>query len=436
VVQQTYIPWGAAKKLFGCRDPEVLIAGPAGTGKSYACLMKLYASAFANDGARFLIVRKVQASLSSSALVTWRKHVIPPAVKCGLLNYYGGSAVEPPQYRFANGSSVMLGGMNNADRVLSTEYDMIYVQEATELALVDWETLVSRLRNGRISYQQIIADSNPSSEHHWIKQRCNEGKTTLFHSKHQDNPLFWDSGKSDWTAKGEAYLSHLRALTGVRRERLYEGRWVSEEGTIFVGFHERVHVIKPFVIPSDWLRYLTIDFGFTNPFVCQWWAIDTEGRAYMYREIYRTKRLVEDHAKQIQEHIDIDGVIPEAVLADHDAEGRATLEKYLRRSIKPARKDVLRGIEAVQSRFCIPEDKKPRLCFFSDSLLERDLRLRNTGKPCSTVEEIAGYVWSARKTESGIDQPTKVNDHGVDCIRYMIAHLDLRKSPSFLSVEV
>ena len=33
-----YGPRGAAAELFGCRDPEVLIEGPAGTGKTRAVL--------------------------------------------------------------------------------------------------------------------------------------------------------------------------------------------------------------------------------------------------------------------------------------------------------------------------------------------------------------------------------------------------------------
>jgi predicted transcriptional regulator len=41
-----------------------------------------------------------------------------------------------------------------------------------------------------------------------------------------------------------------------------------------------------------------VDFGYTNPFVMQWWAEDPDGRLYLYREIYRTRRLVEDHAKR------------------------------------------------------------------------------------------------------------------------------------------
>jgi hypothetical protein len=41
-----------------------------------------------------------------------------------------------------------------------------------------------------------------------------------------------------------------------------------------------------FDIPPGWTMVCSIDFGFNAPFVCQWWAIDTDGSMYLYREIY------------------------------------------------------------------------------------------------------------------------------------------------------
>ena len=41
-------------------------------------------------------------------------------------------------------------------------------------------------------------------------------------------------------------------------------------------------------------RFITIDFGYNNPFVAQWWALSGDGVLYRYREIYVTKRLVMD----------------------------------------------------------------------------------------------------------------------------------------------
>ena len=51
-----YMPLGAARQLMLCRDPEVLLSGPAGTGKSRASLEKLHLAAMRYPGMRGLIV--------------------------------------------------------------------------------------------------------------------------------------------------------------------------------------------------------------------------------------------------------------------------------------------------------------------------------------------------------------------------------------------
>ena len=67
-------------------------------------------------------------------------------------------------------------------------------QEATELEEDDWAMLLRGLRNGVLSYQQLIADCNPGPPDHWLKQRCNAGECELVESRHEDNPLLWQGG--------------------------------------------------------------------------------------------------------------------------------------------------------------------------------------------------------------------------------------------------
>src|ERR1700755_1939014 len=100
-----YAPRGGCKEVFEARDEEVLVSGPAGTGKSRACLEKIFMVCMLTPNTRALILRKTLASLGSSALQTWRRYVIAEALATGQVVYYGGSAEEPPQYRFKNGSA-------------------------------------------------------------------------------------------------------------------------------------------------------------------------------------------------------------------------------------------------------------------------------------------------------------------------------------------
>jgi len=339
---------GAAKAAFdgpNARDPEVLLSGPAGTGKSFAALTKLHMMALINPGMRGLIVRKTATSLTSTALVTFREQVAQEAIATGIVTWFGGSAQEAASYRYSNGSIIAVGGMDKATRIMSSEYDVAYVQEAIELTENDWEAITTRLRNGRISFQQIIADTNPDVPTHWLKQRGNAGRTTFLESRHEDNPMMYNDDGTP-TERGVNYLAKLDALTGPRLQRLRYGAWVAAEGQIFEGYDAAVHLIDPFDIPREWPRYWSIDFGYTNPFVCSRYAEDPDGRLYLYAEIYQTKTLVEDHASILK------GILkreprPHAIICDHDAEDRATLTRHLGISTRAARKGVSDGLQAV-----------------------------------------------------------------------------------------
>ena len=122
-LEHRYRPVGSARELFACRGPEVLLSGPAGTGKSRACLEKLHMMAMLNPGMRGLIVRKSATSLTSTALVTFREHVAAEAIASGEMRWYGGSQQEAASYRYGNGSVVVVGGMDKATRIMSSEYD-------------------------------------------------------------------------------------------------------------------------------------------------------------------------------------------------------------------------------------------------------------------------------------------------------------------------
>lgn len=430
--EHTYKPVGAAVKLFECREPEILLSGPAGTGKSRACLEKLHMMALLNPGMRGLIVRKTLASLGSTALVTWRKYVVAESLATGDVQFYGGSPQEAPQYRYSNGSSIAVGGMDRSSRIMSSEYDVVYVQEATELMLDDWEAITTRLRNWRISFQQVIADCNPDVPTHWLKVRADEGRTLMLESRHEDNPLlFGEDGKC--TPEGVAYINKLDNLTGVRFDRLRKGLWSAAEGLIYEEYDPRIHLVDRFDIPDDWVRWWSVDFGFINPFVLQWWAEDPDGRLYLYREIYTTKRTVDQHAKIALEQVTKDGKWiepkPRAIFCDHDAEGRAVLSRELGLSTVAANKKVIDGIQAVERRFRPVENGKPRIGLMRDSLVETDKELADAKKPTSTHQEIVGYIWDKGAGDKLKETPKKENDHGMDAMRYVVAGRDLGARP-------
>jgi PBSX family phage terminase large subunit len=332
-------------------------------------------------------------------------------------------------YPYPNGSLIVVGGMDKSTRLLSTEYDLIFVQEAIELTESDWETLSTRLRHGQMPYQQLVADTNPDAPSHWIYQRSLLGELRMVSGSHEDNPLLYDPEQAVWTEIGQQYLSMLDKLTGPRYDRMRWGRWVQAEGAVYRDWNPAVHCVDHFPIPSDWRRFRVVDFGYTNPFVCLWIAQDHDGRVYVYRQLYHTERLVADHAKQINALSRLPNGQPErieATICDHDAEDRATLERAGIRT-KPATKDVRMGIQAVQERLRLAGDKKPRLVVLRDSLVERDHRLADVKRPCDLIEEFPGYVWGQpRGGDNPKEVPIKVDDHALDALRYGVMYVDQR----------
>lgn len=413
----TYYPRGAAREIFHRHEPEVVLSGPAGTGKTRACLEKLHLAMCRHPGARGLIVRKRHTDLTATALMTFHERVLH---LLDGVTFYGGSAREPAQFRYPNGSRVLVGGLDKATKIMSGEYDMVFVNEATELAENDWEALTTRLRHWVMPYQQLLGDCNPDAPGHWLKQRADAGKLIMLESRHEDNPELFDEN-GVLTEKGALYMAKLDALTGVRYQRLRKGIWAAAEGLVYDGWDPAVHLVDPVEVSVDWPRYLAVDFGYTNPFVCQWWAEDPDGRLYRYREIYQTKRLVEDHAKEIRRYLEREPR-PRAIICDHDAEDRATLERHLGMRTVGANKAVSPGIQAVASRLKLAGDGKPRLFLLRGALIARDPDLVDAKLPTCTEEEIDGYVWADRRTK---EEPVKENDHGCDALRYLVAHRDM-----------
>jgi PBSX family phage terminase large subunit len=433
---------GAALELFKCRDNECLLSGAAGTGKSVGALLKIHLACLAVPGIRTLVVRKTHASLTASTLVTFREKVAAEGLESGLLRFYGGSAQEPASFQYDNGSVIVVGGLDKASRLLSTEYDMCFIDEAIEVTEEDIDIIVTRLRNGKLPYQQLIMATNPGPPTHHLKRRADVGRCRIMYSIHEDNPRMYANGA--WTEYGQDYLKRLDSLTGARYQRMRWGKWVASEGAIYEAWNESIHVIEPFWPPKDWTRWWAVDFGFVHPFVLQWWAEDPDGRLYLYREIFHSKRLVEDHARDALKQVRKGRAWskkgfsddqwreprPRAIIADHDAEDRATLERHLGMSTIPARKSVSDGIQAVEARLRPADDGKPRLFIMRGCTIERDQELDDAKRPCSTAEEVPGYVWlppSAGRPAK--EEPLKENDDGCDAMRYIVAERDFGVRP-------
>lgn len=419
---------GNLRKFFnGMKNPEIVLDGPAGTGKTRVLLERQHLINFKYPGARGFMGRKYRSSMNETCMHVMKHEVLQQDAD--------GSCAEGVKWRerdqkwiYPNGSEIIVGGMDDAQKLMSSMYDWIYFNEAIEIKLAEWETAKSRLRNFKVPYQQMLGDTNPGPPSHWIKKRSEDGKLALLPTFHKDNPVYWDAVKKEWTEKGRQYVEENlnQGLTGLRHKRLYSGLWVAAEGQVYDMWDPSIHVVERFKPPVTWPRYWVFDFGFIDPFVWQEWVEDPDsGDLYLYRELYHTHLLVEDAAaiiKQVR-----DGLPPMALICDHDAEDRATLEKHLGMLTLPAFKSISPGINAVQIRLNPSKlHNKPRMYIMGDANIKHDPFLVERHKPTCTEEEFESYVWDTGKItqDKYKDAPVDKDNHGMDCVRYATAFVD------------
>jgi hypothetical protein len=410
-----YHPRGAVKTLWQSRDFETIVSGPAETGKTWGCLQYADALLWKYPGAQGVMSRKTYAALVGSAVATYKRIIGADSP----VKPYGGE--KPEWFDYPNGSRLWVAGLDNPGKALSTERDFVYVNQAEELALEDWETLTTRCtgRGAVMPYTRMFGDCNPGPPTHWIKQRTS---LRLLESRHEDNPALYDEDLH-LTPQGERSIAILDALTGVRYSRLRKGLWVQAEGAVYEEWDAAVHLIDK--MPAgwqDWRKIRSIDFGLVNPFVCGWFAIDGDGRMYLYREIYRTGRIVSDHAGDILRLSE--GEQYEATVADHDAEDRATLHRAGIPTVA-AMKAISPGIQAVQQRLRRQADGMPRMFILRSALLEEDRDLRDKRLPVKTADEFEVYTWPKGVDGKPVKEvPVDLNNHGMDMLRYAVARVD------------
>jgi len=394
------------------KSPVMLLTGSAGGGKSRLAAEKLHAFNLHYAGATTLMLRKAREYAAKSVVPFMAHTVMGPDPRVTMKKGDGW-------FEYQNGSIMYWGGMKDegqrqAIRSMGQDgsLDMVWVEEANAFTEIDFQEIIARMRGRAASWTQIMLSTNPDTPTHWIKRSLMDGEqASVYYSGAQDNPY-----------NPLQYRDMLGRLTGVLGKRLRDGLWIQAEGAVYETFSDEIHVVDWFKPPEDWRRIRAIDFGYVNPFVCQWWAIDGDGRMYLYREIYRSKRLVSEHAKEINrlsqgEHI-------EATVADHDAEDRATL-RAAGILTAPADKQVKIGIQKVQERLKIQPDGKPRLFIMRGATVDIDNELLMARKPSSTLEEIPGYVWHKwQDGRSNKEEPVKEHDHGCDSARYSTMYVD------------
>ena len=282
--------------------------GARGGGKSWAARQKALLLALRYPGIRILLLRRSYPELREN-------HILP----------LGRLAGEAADYRegekclvFVNGSRLKFGYCANQGDVLQyqgQEYDAIFLDEATQFTEYQFSALTACLRGANRYPKRMYLTCNPGGPgHQWVKRlfvdrdfRAGENPADYLFipAKVYDNRVLME--------RDPGYVELLQNLPSGLREAWLEGRWDQFQGQFFPEFRRETHVCQPFAIPEDWRRYFAMDYGL-DMLAGYFVAVDQEGRAWVYQEVYESGLIV----SQAAERILACGQQPERLLAPPD----------------------------------------------------------------------------------------------------------------------
>lgn len=254
--------------------------------------------------AQAVLARKTQVSIWGTVLVTYRR-IQQLRARMGEVEAqpYGGE--KPEWFAYPNGARLWIGGMDNPYKMLSGERDFIFCNQTEEFTLEDWEVLFTRTtgRGAVTSTPMLFGDCNPGPADHWILKRPS---LKVFHSRHEDNPTLFDEA-GEITEQGQRTIATLNSLTGIRKSRLRDGKWVGAEGLYFEAWDDDLHTCDPFPIPEDWPVWGALDYGFAHntAFVL---LTEKDDIIYCIAEHVRNKQLVPFHCRAIRRQVERAGI--------------------------------------------------------------------------------------------------------------------------------
>ena len=278
-----------------------VFGGARGGGKTFGSLGDWWLHAEAHQGhARGLMVRKTRTDLKDTQLAamtmfgnaaTWKEH---------------GSYFD-----FRNGARLYMAFLENeqdAQAYQGWSLTRVYVEEITQFSsLQPMLRLLATLRSAHGVRCQMKCTCNPGGPAHFAVKSMfidngefnlvrdpETGLTRVFiPSRIADNPALMDSDPG--------YVNRLKAVGNPALVKAWlEGDWDVIEGAFFPEFERQKHVIPPFAVPPEWIKFRSMDWGSASPFSVGWWAVcqDTfehDGRAIprgaiiRYREWYGAK---------------------------------------------------------------------------------------------------------------------------------------------------
>jgi len=273
----------------------VAYGGARGGGKSWCIRFKAVALAMCHPGITILIVRATYDDLKKNHIRELQKMLR------GVAKYKETDKL----FEFPNGSVIYFQYCDNAndiDRFQGVEYDVAFIDEATQLSEEQFRAISASIRGVNNFPHRVYLTCNPGGVGHaWVKrlfidrdyqEHENPVDYTFIPAKVSDNKILLETDTN--------YIEMLKSLPEGLRRAWLEGDWDALAGQYFSEFRKDKHVIEPIEIPSSWRRYVSIDYGL-DMLACYWSAFAPDGTCYIYRELYQSNLIVSEAAERMLE---------------------------------------------------------------------------------------------------------------------------------------
>ena len=429
-----------------CKHLDICVSGPVGTGKTRVIWWALNLLCQLAPDVRLAIVRNEKSTIYTSIHQTIGDMMIHNFTKSPRSPFHPiGGEVFTKRLLYHSGSEVYFGGMDDKEKVLGFEPNIVFWNQSERAAEPDYNQLNGRLR-GKGGFTNpftgkkttlFLSDANPAGPKHFLRNRMNRGALKMFATTLEDNQGYFQDG--EWTDAGLMYKERLDIAypyDGVERDRMVHGKWVGAEGLIYPQFNEAVHVrpIRLGDVPSDWRWQGSVDYGKTHPAAYGLHAISPDYKTnWVFKQILQTGYTASALVEPIRA-LNAKYGVPERVriVGDCASDHNETLQDA-GLNVVDARKEVLFGIDIVRQWFSGAHGKE--IVINEDVLDHRpDPTLVDAGRPINLIDELFEYAHLPEdKQTTGTekdDHPDKKkgSDDSCDMLRYQL--VDITPTPS------
>lgn len=260
--------------FISCPVFEVFFGGARGGGKTDAVLGDFLEHADAHGkNAIGLMIRRTLVELTETIE---RSRVIYTPLGWQY-------SVQEKMWRAPNGARLRFAYLErdaDAAGYQGHSYTRVYVEEIGNFPdAKPILKLMATLRSGAGVPVGFRATGNPGGPgHQWVKARYIDpapaGWRVITDSVTGLERVFIPSRIGDNKFLGEGYVNQLKAVGSETLVKAWlEGDWSVIDGAFFDCWSNERHVIAPFAIPPDWLRFRSADWGSAKPFSIGWWAV-------------------------------------------------------------------------------------------------------------------------------------------------------------------